>query len=206
MRISIFGFDPRLAYQPSKDLSRVIEWIHAPCRLINWTGAASCGLLARMKTNQNPILVKFNPLARLALQLGGLLAAGLLWSGCQRQTPAPPTGGDRAGVYALVSVNGRAVPSSVTHDGTALLVRSGSFTLNEDGTCSTKTVFVPPSGQETTREVSATYTQDGASLTMQWQGAGRTTGTVEGNTFTMNNEGMVFVYKKSRRVNGGHQR
>ena len=31
---------------------------------------------------------------------------------------------------------------------------------------------------------------------MQWQGAGMTTGTVEGNTFTMENEGMVFVYQR----------
>jgi len=31
---------------------------------------------------------------------------------------------------------------------------------------------------------------------MQWKGAGITTGTIEGSTFTMNNEGMKFVYKK----------
>jgi hypothetical protein len=31
---------------------------------------------------------------------------------------------------------------------------------------------------------------------MQWEGAGTTVGTVEGNDFTMNNEGMVFVYRK----------
>jgi hypothetical protein len=78
----------------------------------------------------------------------------------------------------------------------ALQVRSGTFTINADGTCSTKTVFVPPSGQEATREVSATYTKEGAKLTMQWKGAGTTTGTIEGDTFTMNNEGMLFVYKK----------
>jgi hypothetical protein len=57
-------------------------------------------------------------------------------------------------------------------------------------------VFVPPSGQEVTREVSATYTRQGATLTMQWQGAGRTTGTLTDNTFTMDNEGMLFVYRK----------
>jgi len=31
---------------------------------------------------------------------------------------------------------------------------------------------------------------------MNWQGAGTTIGTVEGDTFTMNNEGMVFAYRK----------
>jgi len=64
------------------------------------------------------------------------------------------------------------------------------------GTCSTKTVFVPPSGTEVAREVSATYTKDGPRLTMQWKGAGTTVGTIQGNTFTMDNEGMVLVYRK----------
>ena len=55
---------------------------------------------------------------------------------------------------------------------------------------------MPPSGQAATREVSATYTKDGAKLTMQWQGAGMTVCTMDGNTFTMDNEGMIFVYRK----------
>ena len=106
------------------------------------------------------------------------------------------SGGNPTDIYALVSVNGNKVPASVSHDGTALQVRSGTFTIKADGTCSTKTVFVPPSGKEATREVSATYAKDGIKLTMQWKGAGMTTGTIEGNTFTMDNEGMVFVYAK----------
>jgi hypothetical protein len=31
---------------------------------------------------------------------------------------------------------------------------------------------------------------------MQWKGVGQTIGTILGDTFTMDNEGMVFVYKK----------
>ncbi len=31
---------------------------------------------------------------------------------------------------------------------------------------------------------------------MRWQSGGTTIGTVEGNKFTMNNEGMVLVYQK----------
>ena len=30
---------------------------------------------------------------------------------------------------------------------------------------------------------------------MQWEGAGTTQGTVEEDTFTMNNEGMLFTYR-----------
>lgn len=129
------------------------------------------------------------------LQLVFLVAAGILLPACQQESKVA-AGADASGVYTLVSVNGNKVPASVSHDGTQLQVRSGSFTIKADGTCGTTTIFVPPSGKEVTRDVSATYTQEGSKLTMRWQGAGVTTGTLEGNTFTMDNEGMVFVYNK----------
>jgi len=132
---------------------------------------------------------------RHALQLIFLLTTGILLSACKQETKVA-AGADPAGVYTLVSVNGNKVPASISHDGTALQVRSGSFTIKADGTCGTTTIFVPPSGKEATREVSATYTREGSKLTMQWQGAGMTTGTIEGNTLTMNNEGIVFVFEK----------
>lgn len=100
------------------------------------------------------------------------------------------------GTYTLVSVNGSRVPASVSHDGVALEVRSGSFTFEADGTCSTRTVFVPPSGTEVSRAVSGTYARKNSKLTLQWKGAGRTVGTIRDNTFIMENEGMVFVYEK----------
>ncbi len=53
-----------------------------------------------------------------------------------------------------------------------------------------------PSGGDSSREVKATYTHEGGKLTMRWQGAGTTTGTIQENTFTMNNEGMLFEYRK----------
>ena len=100
------------------------------------------------------------------------------------------------GTYALASVDGNKVPCALTHDGHALTVKSGTFIINPDGTCSSRMVFSPPSGSEASKEVKATYTRQGATLTMRWEGAGTTTGTVEGDTFTMNNEGMVLVYRK----------
>ena len=117
--------------------------------------------------------------------------------GCSAQAPAEAAKSkDISGLYTLVAVNGNKVPASISHEGVALQVRSGTFTIKADGTCGTKTTFVPPSGSEVAREVSATYTRDGSKLTMQWQGAGTTTGTIEGNSFTMDNEGMVFTYQK----------
>ena len=146
-----------------------------------------------MKSDQNHISAK--AIAKLALPLCPLLTAVLILSACKPETKVAKES-DPSGDYVLVSVSGNPVPASVDHDGVKLQVRSGTFTINADGTCGTKTVFVPPSGQEATRQVSATYTKEGSKLTMQWKGAGMTTGTLEGNTFAMNNEGMLFVYRK----------
>ena len=138
------------------------------------------------------------------------LTACVLLSGCKRAetprpaTPAPsPTAVDAsklpdiAGSYTLVSINGTPLPFTVTHEGPGIQVTSGTFTIRPDGTCATVTAFVMPSGQAQSREVSATYTRDGSRLTMQWQGAGVTNGTIEGDTFTMDNEGQLLLYRKA---------
>ena len=122
-----------------------------------------------MKTEQNLISATWS--TRRVLQLVFLLTAGILLSACKQESKVVDVA-DPTGVFTLVSVNGNKVPASVSHDGTPLQVRSGSFTIKADGTCGTTTVFVPPSGKEATREVSATYTKEGSKVTMQWQGAG----------------------------------
>jgi hypothetical protein len=132
---------------------------------------------------------------------------GVIWSSligvslalvasCQKDQPAAAAAGDVSGLYRLVSVDGKKMPAVITHEDAKLEIRSGSMTINNDGTCLSKMVFVPPSGTEGTREVNATYTRNGAKFDMEWKDAGKTTGTLEGSTFTMNNEGMVLVYRK----------
>ncbi len=106
-----------------------------------------------------------------------------------------PNGIDPTGVYALLTVNGSKLPANISH-GHEMKVYSGTFTINADGTCSSEIVFGPPSGDKHTRLVKATYTQKGSTLNMQWIGAGQTKGTVKDDAFTMNNEGMIFAYKK----------
>jgi len=103
---------------------------------------------------------------------------------------------DIAGIYALTSVNGKTVPATLSHEGNNLQIRSGSFTIGADGRCASKMTFVPPSGSESTMIVKATSNREGLKLRLQWEGAGTTTGTIQANTFTMENEGMVFVYRK----------
>lgn len=121
------------------------------------------------------------------------LLLGMVWTGCgsnQVQEINP------VGTYALVSVDGKKVPCAVTHEGNSLTVKSGTFIINADGTCATTTVFTVGDRPDISKEVKATYTRSGAKLTMKWQGAGMTLGTVEGDTFSMNNEGMMFSYRK----------
>ncbi|MHC4857293.1 MAG: TlpA family protein disulfide reductase [Planctomycetota bacterium] len=105
-------------------------------------------------------------------------------------------GNDYAGIYILVSVDETAIPGMVSHEGHDMMLYSGVFTIHAGGTCISQTVFSVPSGEKIKRQVNATYTQDGSTLNMQWEGAGRTMGVVEGETFTMNNEGMIFSYTK----------
>jgi hypothetical protein len=131
----------------------------------------------------------------IALRCCFAVAVVIFISAFQKQQTTASTA-DPTGVYKLVSVDGKTVPASVSHEGTTLQIRSGAFTINADGTCSSKMIFVPPSGTEATLEVSATYTKEGSKLTMQWKDAGKTVGSIDGNTFTMENEGMVFVYRK----------
>jgi len=105
-----------------------------------------------------------------------------------------------AGVYTLVKVNGKKVPAAVQHEGASLEIRSGRFTIGPDGRCRSRMVFVPPSHKEASVETAASYTLGGPDLhrlDMQWEGAGSTDGTVDGDTFTMENEGMLFEYSKS---------
>jgi len=77
-----------------------------------------------------------------------------------------------------------------------MTVQSGVFIINADGSCSSKVSFAVESGEELSREVKATYTREGSTLAMKWEGAGTTTGDVAEDTFTMNNEGMIFSYRK----------
>ena len=124
-----------------------------------------------------------------------LLVAGLFLSTCDAKAQGVERN-DPTGVYILVSVDGAELPATAFHDEVEIEVRSGVFTINADGTCGSKKIFGPPSCAEITREVNATYTQTGSTLNMQWKGAGRTVGTIKDDSFTMDNEGIVFSYNK----------
>lgn len=140
---------------------------------------------------QTPRLVALLLLAACAL---------FLFAGCQRQAATPAAAKpvpDVAGTYALVSIDGRPVPGVVHHEDMDMDVKSGSFTFTVDGHCGTRTVVgIKGRPQDAVIDRQATYVQAGAEFTMRWEGFGETKGVLAGNEFTMDNEGMVFVYRK----------
>jgi uncharacterized lipoprotein YajG len=133
-----------------------------------------------------------------------LMLAVLTLTGCrkfdntaiEKETRTFPKETEVTGIYSLVTVDGSKVPATVFHGKTKIKVHSGTFTINADRTCSSKIIFGSPSGEKITRQVNATYSQEGSTLNMQWIGAGRTRGVIKEDIFTMNNEGMIFSYKK----------
>jgi len=128
------------------------------------------------------------------LAVGVLLVILLLaLTGCKNASKTH-AGVNPVGIYTLISVEGKSVPCHLTHEGAAMAIKSGRFTINADGTCLSLCTFAVPPHPDDNREVKATYTQEDSNLTLRWQGAGITTGHIQGNEFTMNNEGMIFVY------------
>ena len=149
-----------------------------------------------MKTKPNSSNVKPRPVTPRFLGLCLLSACLMLaGTGCKKETGGN-TSLDPTGVYTLASVDGKNVPCDLTHEGRDVTVKSGVFTITADGHCRSQVTFSMPSRGEMSQEVKATYTRQGAELTMQWEGAGTTLGVVNGSTFTMTNEDMVFAYRK----------
>jgi hypothetical protein len=160
-----------------------------------------------MKTNQNDLKREETHFWLRALGSCGLavcLVLVLAATGCQPQGKGADAGQTEkattasaevspVGTYNLVSVDGKKVPCTLEHGGHNMTINSGSFSINADGTCGSKMTLA---GREAAIERKATYTRKDSKLTMKWQGAGTTLGTVEGDTFTMNNEGMVLAYRK----------
>ncbi len=172
----------------------MIDGLNARRRTIDWCDFAAERSITGMKATLSPAPPHGSLLLHLITLLLGL-TLGAVATGCRPDSDSH-TGAAPLEVYTLVSVDGKAVPARIQHEGASLEVRSGSFTLGPERTCQSRITFVPPTGRELTRETTATYVQDGSRLMMSWKGAGKTMGILDGDQFTMTNEGTVFGYRK----------
>ena len=139
-----------------------------------------------------------------------LLLATLI--GCAPGRAPTPTGGVSpaqapltiaavAGEYALVMVDGRALPYAPivrgSKDGaTARPVTSGSFILNTNGTFRLQTVY-DPAGEIPNSAAGACYTE-GNEVKMAWDDGGTTNITVRGDTVALKREGAMYTYLRKR--------
>jgi len=149
-----------------------------------------------MKThpaNLNPVRINHTPrilaLVTLAILLLCAVARG------RGQTPDPTTTSP-ADIYTLASVDGKSVPCIINHEGPAMTVQSGTFTITTNGRI-TSVMTVPVGDRKNVRaERAAAYTVKHSELTMPWKNAGRTRGRVAGQTFTMNHEVVMHLYRR----------
>lgn len=131
----------------------------------------------------------------------GLAALAALPLACETRLDSAPDGkaaaADVAGTYTLVTVDGHAIPYAPMHQGQrGPTIVSSTLTLNDGDRFESKMSYGKPDGGEFSRDFKGTYFQEGSGLILTWEGAGRTKATIDGDTFTMNNEGTPFVYKK----------
>ncbi len=134
---------------------------------------------------------------RVGITFTTIVLAGIAL-GCKTTGEEPAEADtDFTGTYNLVSIEGNPIPYAPMHLGRRQpQVVAGSITLHHGGTFASTMEYANDAGKTMSRAFAGTYTMDGAEFILSWTGAGRTTATIEENTFTMNNEGMLFVYEK----------
>ncbi|HEX5222603.1 MAG TPA: hypothetical protein VFZ59_23815 [Verrucomicrobiae bacterium] len=127
----------------------------------------------------------------------GILAFLLLLTLVRARAQTPDqSAASPAGVYKLITVDGKSVPCTINHDGTKMDVQSGTFTITTNGQITSVITLSVGDKKNVRVERTATCTAKSGALTMKWQNAGTTQGHVAGHTLTMTNEGLAYVYQK----------
>lgn len=108
-----------------------------------------------------------------------------------------PASGPEAGTYALISVDGGALPTSVPEGDSQIEVVAGTLTLGSGRTVRVSTSFRPsPGAAIATAAVSGTYTIAGDAMTFSFSNGGSSTGTLSGNSLAFLSQGLVWLYQK----------
>src|SRR5271157_4938267 len=73
---------------------------------------------------------------------------------------------DLSGIYTLVSIDDKAVPCEISHEGAAMTINSGTFTISACARCSSMMNFSVGSGKDINLERKASFISQGEELTM----------------------------------------
>ena len=142
------------------------------------------------------------------LKAGGSALALALVLGCAANTaktspdvgaqPASaPTIASVAGKYALVTVDGHALPyASKALGPSATPVVSGSLVVDANGTFQLQTAY--SASASTGAPATGTCYPEGNEMKMVWDGGGLTGLTVRGDTVLIKREGAVYGYLRTR--------
>ena len=122
-----------------------------------------------------------------------VLALGL--PGC-RPADAPTKTADHTGTYVLDTINGRKLPFNPLPRISTTEFSSGAITLQADGSFVATISHRASDGKVTKRDSSGSYTKEGSSFRLEYTGRGTATATLEGNTFTVNDDDLKLVYRK----------
>jgi len=130
-----------------------------------------------------------------------LVGTTALWGcggGSSSATPVGPTTPPAVGAFALQSLDGRVLPTSISEGGRQVEVLSGELALGANGSIRISTVYrTSPGGPATTTEVNGSYTAQGNSLSFSYTNGGRNTGTLNGDVLQMVNDGVVWLYRRA---------
>lgn len=141
-----------------------------------------------------------------------LLAAALVLAACMPPAPsvqqagAPASLAALAGRYTLRTIDGNPIPVSPVHPGAPANARApevlaSTLVLREDGTFIMAMSYrEPTSGGHRFFDMpfSGTWAPDGAGYRMRWDGAGQTGVTIRGDTLVLDNERIIFLYRRVR--------
>jgi hypothetical protein len=117
--------------------------------------------------------------------------------GCSSDT-AGPNAGAELGTYSLVLLDMQGLPASIMEGGQEVEVLSSSLILSTGRRLRMTTTFRPsPGATPVSNEVTGSYTLKGNDFTFTYNNGGRNSGTLNGNTIQMLNEGVVWLFQKS---------
>ena len=103
-----------------------------------------------------------------------------------------------AGTYVLQSLDAKVLPASITEGGMSVEVTASTMTLTAGDSIQVSTTFrVSSAATPITQVVRGTYRVQGTTLSFSYENGGTNSGTLNGSTLQMTNDGVVWLYRRN---------